>query len=70
MSQVCCFSFTGQFTIKAGQSNSKGLKSTKRIVIVQSENIFCYTTKLHHNVVSWEEKKNSETSNFRGKQRK
>lgn len=51
------FSFTGQFTIKAGQSNSKGLKSTERVIIVQSEHIFRYTAKLHHNVVSWEDKK-------------
>lgn len=62
-------SFTGQFTIKAGESNSKGLKSTERIIIVQSEHIFCYTTKLHHNVVSWGEK-DSETNNFTVKQRK
>lgn len=56
MFQVCCPSFTDQFTIKAGESNSKGLKSTERVIIVQSEHIFCYTTKLHHNVVSWGEK--------------
>jgi len=62
--------FTGQFTIKAGESNSKGLKSTERIIIVQSEHIFCYTTKLHHNVVSWGEKKNSDPNNFTVKQKK
>lgn len=56
MFQVCCPSFTDQFTIKAGESNSKGLKSTERVIIVQSEHIFCYTTKLHHDVVSWGEK--------------
>lgn len=70
MLQVCCLSFTGQFTVKAGESNSKGLKSTERIIIVQSEHIFCYTTKLHHNVVSWGEKKDSEMNNFTVKQRK
>lgn len=68
MSQVRCFSFTGQFTVKAGESNSKSLKSTERIVIVQSENVFCYTTELHHNVVSWGEKERPAI--FRGKQRK
>lgn len=56
MFHACCPSFTDQFAIKAGESNSKGLKSTERVIIVQSEHIFCYTTKLHHNVVSWGEK--------------
>lgn len=63
-SQVCSLSFTGQFAIKAGESNSKSLKSTERIIIVQSEHIFCYTTELHHNVVSWGGKKRFRDQQF------
>ncbi len=43
----------GDFAIKAGESDGKGLYGTQRIPIVQSEGIVCYSPKLHHNVVLW-----------------
>lgn len=44
---------TGDFAIKAGESDGKGLYGTQRIPVVQSEGIVCYSPKLHHNVVLW-----------------
>ncbi len=43
----------GDFAIKAGESDGKGLYGTQRIPVVQSEGVVCYSPKLHHNVVLW-----------------
>lgn len=43
----------GDFAIKAGEGDGKGLYGTQRIPVVQSESIVCNSPKLHHNVVLW-----------------
>lgn len=48
---TCCFSFTCQLAVKAGQPDGEGLKCTQRVVIVQCEHIISHTTKLHDYVV-------------------
>lgn len=45
-------SFAGQLAVKARQANGKGLKSTHGVVVVQSEDVFSNSPKLHYNVVS------------------
>ncbi len=45
-------SFAGQLAVKARQANGKGLKSTHRVVVVQREDVFSHSAKLHDNVVS------------------
>lgn len=46
-----CLLFAGDFAIKAGKRDGKGLHGTHRVVVVQRENVISYSTKLHHNVV-------------------
>lgn len=41
----------GDFAIKAGEGDGKGLYGTQRIPVVQSESVVCDSPKLHHNVV-------------------
>lgn len=43
--------FTGQLAVEARQANGKRLKSAHGIVVVQSEDVFSNSTKLHDNVV-------------------
>lgn len=43
--------FTGQLAVEARQANGKRLKSAHGIVVVQSEDVFSNSTKLHNNVV-------------------
>lgn len=43
----------GDFAIKAGEGDGKGLYGTQGIPVVQSESIVCNSPKLHHNVVNW-----------------
>lgn len=43
--------FTGDFTIKAGERDGKGLHGTQWVVVVQRKNVISYSSKLHHNVV-------------------
>lgn len=47
--------FASDFAIKAGERDGKGLDGTQGVVIVQSENVISYSSKLHHNVVHWKE---------------
>lgn len=49
--------FTSNFAIKAGECDGKGLHSIHGVVIVQSEYIVSYPSKLHHNVVHWKKAK-------------
>lgn len=51
--QTCGGSLARQLAVKAGQADGKGLKSTHGIVIVQGEDVFCHSAKLHDDVISW-----------------
>lgn len=45
-------SFAGQLAVKARQANGKGLESTHGVVVVESEDVFSHSAKLHDDVVS------------------
>lgn len=49
--------FASDFAVKAGECDGKGLDGTQGVVIVQSENVISYSSKLHHNVVHWKKKR-------------
>lgn len=50
------WSLAGKFAIKAREANCKGLQSTHRIAIVQGEDVFGYSAKLHYDVVRCRER--------------
>lgn len=52
-----CGLFTGQFPIKTRQSNGKGLHGAHWVVIVQCEDVFSHSSKLHHYVIVWKMKR-------------
>lgn len=45
------------FAIKARERYGKGLHGTHWVAVVQGENVVGYSTKLHHNVVHCEKRK-------------
>lgn len=49
-------SLAGQFAIEAREANGKGLESTHGVAIVQSEDVFGYSAKLHYDVVRCRER--------------
>jgi len=49
--------FTGNFAIKAGECDGKGLHGTHGVVVVQRENVISYSSKLHYDVVHWKKKR-------------
>lgn len=51
-SPACCFSFTRQLAVKAGQPDGEGLKCAQWVVIVQCEHVISHTSELHDYVVS------------------
>ena len=63
-------SLAGQFAIKAGEANGKGLQSTHRVVKVQGEDILSYSAKLHYNVVRCREKNMIQRLNERTQEKK
>lgn len=51
--EILTLLLAGDFAIKAGEGDGKGLYGTQRIPVVQSESVVCDSPKLHHNVVHW-----------------
>lgn len=51
-------SFTGQLAVKTRQADGEGLKGAHGIVVVQSEDVFGHSAKLHDDVVGWSKQKN------------
>lgn len=56
-------SLAGQFAVKTGQADGKGLQCTHGVVVVQREDVLSNTAELHHDVVRWR------TDAGRGKER-
>lgn len=48
--------FTGQLAVEAREADGERLKSTHGIIVVQSEDVFGHSAKLHDNVVSWKKR--------------
>lgn len=44
-------SLASQFAVEAAESYWEGLHSAHGVIVVHSKNVFCHTTKLHHNVI-------------------
>lgn len=51
--------FACNFAIKARERYGKGLHGTHWVVVVQGENVISYSTKLHHDVVHCEKRKDA-----------